>query len=64
MFGVLLMQRECISVLSGVAVSVGHGVVVMPKAGAEVYCKRYAYFFLLNSRFYVLRCISCCGLEI
>lgn len=50
MFGVLLMQRECTSMLSGVAVSVGRGVVVMPKAGAEVYCKEYASFFLLNSR--------------
>ena len=28
--------------------------VVMLKAGADMYCKEYASFFLLNSRFCVL----------
>jgi hypothetical protein len=32
MFGVLLMQRECTSMLSGVAINVGRGVVVICNA--------------------------------
>ena len=36
MFGVLLMQRECTSMLSGVAVNVGRGVVVIPNAESGI----------------------------
>ena len=36
MFGVLLMQRECTSMLSGVAVNVGRGVVIVSNAESGI----------------------------